>query len=239
MTQQSDRAVLIDFFALSGTGKSTHSKALLKHLSDQGFKSEILSFSARRGGKNGSFGKPQRAPVSILFQSISLGRALWKLLLKDKNLGKLAFLIKWSYRALAYNHQLRSHGITGLDIVILDPSLSSKLKNFHKHFSDDTMVDVVALLEQNNLTSDVVVILEADMDIVKKRREARGSEEIAKGDKATIPVTKAFHEFNQRNTSMHVVTVNYNSFSNLDNNIRQIAEVCTRVRSQLEARNTG
>ena len=239
MSQQSDKAVLIDFFALSGTGKSTHSKTLLKHLSDQGFKTEVLSFSARRGGKNGSFGKPQRPPVSILFQSIQLGRALWNLLPKNKNLSKLSYLIKWSYRALAYNHQLRSQGITGLDFVILDPSLSSKLKNFHKHFSDDSMVNVIALLEQNKLTSDVVVILEADMEIVKKRREARGSEEIAKGDKATIPVTKAFHEIGQRNTSMHVVTVNYDSFSNLDNNIQQITEVCTQVKSQLEAKNTG
>ena len=179
MTEQTDRAVLIDFFALSGTGKSTHSRTLLKHLSEQGFKTEVLSFSARRSGKNGSFGKPQRPPASILFHAISLGRSLWKLSSKSSSLGKLIYFIKWSYRALAYNHQLRSEGIAGLDFVILDPSLSSKLKNFHKHFTDDALVELLALLEQNNLTSDVIVILEADLEIVKQRRQARGSEEIA------------------------------------------------------------
>jgi thymidylate kinase len=239
MTQKTERAVSIDFFALSGTGKSTHSKALLKHLSDQGFKTEILSFSARRSGKNGSFGKPQRLLASKLFQSFRLGGSLWKLLPKNKSLSKLAFLMKWSYRAMTYNQKLRTQGVKGRDFVILDPSLSSKLKNFYKHFSDNTMVEVIALLEQNNLTSDVIVILEADMKIVKQRRGARGSEETAKGDKATIPIAKAFHEFCKRKTSMYVVTVNYDSFSNLNNNIQQITQVCTLAKSKLETKNTG
>ena len=140
---------------------------------------------------------------------------------------------------MAYNQHLRTQGAKGSDFVILDPSLSSKLKNFYKHFSDNTMAEVIALLEQNNLTSDVIVILEADMKIVKQRREARRSEETAKGDKATIPIAKAFHEFCKRKTSMYVVTVNYDSFSNLNNNIQQITQVCTLAKSKLETKNTG
>jgi len=233
MNHKTDSPVLIDFFALSGTGKSTHSKALSNHLTSKGFKVKILSFTLRRNGKNGSFRKLQRQPISTLFKSISMGRVFLRLSSRETNIREFFYLIKWSYRLLVYDNQIRSHGSEGLDYVILDPSLSSKLKKFYKYFDDDSFVEAISFLEEKKLTSDIVVVIEADIGIVEKRRLARGSLEKVTGDSATSPVRKAFSEIEQRNTSMNFVTVDYNCFSSLKSNIQKIAELCARVRPQL------
>ena len=39
---------MVDFFALSGTGKSTHSNALFDHLTSDGYNLEALSFTLRK-----------------------------------------------------------------------------------------------------------------------------------------------------------------------------------------------
>ena len=233
MNQKKDRPVLIDFFALSGTGKSTHTKALFDHLTAKGFKVKVLSFRLLRHGKTDSLGKLQRQPISTLFKSISMGCVFFRLSSKKTDISKIFTLIKWSYHLLVYDNQLRSLDSEGLDYVILDPSLSSQLKKFYKYFDDDSFVEAISLHEKNKLTSDIVVFIEADIDIVKKRRLARGSLEKSKLDSATLSVRKAFSEIEQRNTSINFVTVGYNCFSSLESNIQQIAELCARVRPQL------
>ena len=230
MNQKTDRPVLIDFFALSGTGKSTHTKTLFDHLTAKGFKVKILNFRLLRYGKNGH---SQRQPISTLFKSISMGCVFFRLSSKKTELSKISTLIKWSYRLLVYNSQIRSYNSEGLDYIIVDPSLSSQLKKFYQYFDDDSFIEAVSFLEKKKLTSDIVVIIEADIDIVKKRRLARGSLEEATRDSATFSVKKAFSEIEQRNTSINFVTVGYNCFSSLESNIQQITELCGRVKSQL------
>ncbi len=165
MNHKTDRPVLIDFFALCGTGKSTHTKALSDHLTAKGFKVKTLRFTLRGHGKIGLFTKLQRRPISTLFKSISMGCVFLRLSSRETNISKLYYLIKWSYRLLVYDNQIRSHGSKGLDYVILDPSLSSKLKKFYKYFDDDSIVEVISFLAENKLTSDIVVVIEADIGI--------------------------------------------------------------------------
>lgn len=160
-----------------------------------------------------------------------MGRFFYKLSSKKTGFTEIFSLIKWSHRLLTYDHQIRSYGAEGLDYVILDPSLSSKLKKFYKHFDDDSFVEVVSFLDKNNLTSDIVVILEADMDIVKERRLGRGSEAEVGGDAATFSVKKAFAEVEKHSTSTNYITVGYNCFSHLEGNVQKITELCIRLKS--------
>ena len=227
------RPVLIDFFALSGTGKSTHSNALAEHLTAEGYKAEILSFTVRRKGKKGSFGKLQRPPSSIFLKAARMGWGFSRLSSAKSSITRPFRLMKWSYRLLVYDNMVRSHASEDLDFVILDPSLSSKLKKLYRYFDDSSFVEVISILEENKLTSDIVVVIEADLAMVKERRIARGSPESVKGDGATISVKKAFSEMEQRDTSIHFERVGYDSFSSLEGNIRQIADRCIEVRSQL------
>ncbi len=233
MYQKTGRSVLIDFFALSGTGKSTHSKALFDHLTSEGFNVETLSFTLRRDGKNGSFKKLRRQPASALFKSISMGCAFLRISPRKSSIVDIFNLIKWSYRLLGYDNQIRSHVSEGLDYIILDPSLSSKLKKFYKYFDEDSFVKVVSLLEANGLMSDIIIIIEADIDIVKKRRLDRGSPEQIKGDSATFSIKKTFSEMERKNSPTNFLTVGYDCFSSLEYNIQKIAGLCVRTRSQL------
>ena len=239
MNRKTARPVLIDFFALSGTGKSTHSKALFDHLGSEGFNVEMLSFTLRRNGKNGSFEKLRRQPFSALFKSVYMGRAFMRISPGKPSIARAFGLIKWSYRLLGYSNQIRSRVSEDVDFLILDPSLSSKLKKFYRHFDEDSFVKVVSLLEENKLMSDVIVIIDADIEIVKKRRLGRGSPERVKGDSATYSVRKAFGEMERRNCSTNFLTVGYDSFSSLGDNIRRIAELCIHTRSQLSRDNVS
>ena len=235
MNQKSVRAILIDFFALSGTGKSTHSKALFDHLTSEGFKVEMLSFTLRRNGKNGSFKELRRQPLSALFKSISMGRAFLRISPRKSSIADIFYLMKWSYRLLGYDKQIRSHVLEDVDYLILDPSLSSKLKKFYKYFDEHSFVNVVSILEENKLMSDIIINIEADIAIVKKRRLDRGSPEQLKGDSATFSIRKAFREAERQNSPTNFLTVGYDCFSSLENNIQQIAELCVHTRSQLSS----
>jgi thymidylate kinase len=233
MYQKTGRPVLIDFFALSGTGKSTHTKALSDHLTSGGFNVETLSFTLRRNGIKGSFGKSQRQPISLLFKS--MGMALEFIRISPRKLGPLDFLdlMKWSYRLLVYNNRLRSHVPEGIDYIIMDPSLSSKLKKFYDHFDEVSFSRVISFLDKNKFMSDIVVIIDSDIDIVKKRRLARGTPEHVDGDSATLPLRKAFAEAEHQGVSTHFLTLEYNCFSSLEENIRKIAELCVSTRSSI------
>lgn len=233
MNQETNKPILIDFFALSGTGKSTHSKALFDYLTAKGAKVKIFKFALRGNGRDDSFRKDKRPSLSIFCKSISMGCVFWRLSSRRNRFREIVSLIKWSYRLLVYDKQMRSLFLEGLDYIIRDPSLSSKLKKFYKHFDDESFVEVISFLEEKKLTSDIVVFIKADLGIVKKRRLARGSLEISKRDSETFSLRKAFSEIEQRNTSMNFVTVDYDSFSSLEGNIQKIAEVCARKRSPL------
>ncbi len=159
-----------------------------------------------------------------------MGGSLFKLSSKTTKITEILKLIKWSYRVLVYHSQIKSNDLSHLDFIIVDPSLSSNLKKFHQYFDDDSFVKVLSLLEQNELMSDLVVVIEADIDIVVQRRLARGSSAKTKGDSATFALKKAFNVIEKQNTSINLVTVDYNHFSSLERNIQHIGELCDRAR---------
>jgi len=232
-SSKTGRPVLVDFYALSGTGKSTHSKALHDHLTAEGFKAKMIQFSLRRNGGKGSFAKLQRLPIPTLFKSITMGFRFLRISPRDSNVTKIFYLIRWSYRLLVYDNQIRNHLSKDLDYIILDASLSSKLNKFHRYFDDTSIVEAVSFLEENKLLSDIVVIIEADVSIVKKRRLARGTPREVKWESAAFFVRKAFSEIERRKTYMNFITVRYDCFSSLKGNILKISELCTRVKSGL------
>lgn len=230
MDHPTGKPILIDFFALSGTGKSSHSKALSEHLSAKGFAAGIFRFTLRRHGRKGSFDKLRSNPISSLFKS--MGMLIEFLRISPRKLGpaEIFELMKWSHRLLVYNNQLRNRAPEGIDFMILDPSLSSKLKGFYKYFDEDSFPKAVSYLARNGFMSDIVVIIDSDINIVRERRLARGTPERVDGDAATFSVRKAFAKAGERGGSTNYLTVEYDCFSKLEKNIREIADYCVSAR---------
>lgn len=235
MDQTTGRPILIDFFSLSGTGKSTHSKALTDHFSNQGLGVKTISFTLRKDGKNGSFGRLQRQPISSLFRSIGMGLKFMRISPRRLGPGDILSLMKWSYRLLAYDKQLRSYVPEGIDYIIMDPSMSSKLKKFYEFFDEASFVEVISFLEKNQLMSDVVVIIDSDLSTVKKRRLERGTPEHVDCDAATLPIIKAFAEVERQSRFTKFLRVEYNCFSSLEDNLRRICDLCVHTRRNISS----
>ena len=232
MHQNTTKPILIDFLAYSGTGKSTHAEALSDYLEAKDAKVKILRYSVRRGGKAGSFDTIKKQPIPTLLTTIRLGFSLWKISIRKLNIISIFSLIKWTQRSVAYRNHINSCASDNLDYIIFDPSLTTKLKNIHKHFDENSLADVISLLEKHELTSDIIVIIDAYMDVVLERRFKRGILKKVLGDSSIFPIRKAFKELEGRNSSMHFTTVNFNCFSEFDANIEQLTETCNRVKLQ-------
>jgi len=229
MNQKTDRPILIDFFALGCTGKTTHSKELFNYLTAKGFKVKVLSFALLSNDKRTRSTESQRSPIPTSFKSIILGCVFFKFAFKNTKTTNIFSLIKWSYRLLIYRNQIKSYNSSGLNFIILDPSLSSKLKKFYKFFDDDSFAKALSFLEKNNFLSDLAFFIEADIDVVMKRRLARGHRTKTRNDSATFAVQKAISALKKQGTSITFASVNYNHFSSLDNNIECIAEHCLKT----------
>ena len=231
MDKKRDRPLLIDFYALSGTGKSTHSEALHQHFTAAGFKSQIVGFSLRRSGRKGSFEKLQRQPVSTFIKSMRMGFTFMSISPRRTSISDLIHLTKWSYRLQVYNNQIRWHLPEGLDYAIMDPCLSSKLNKFYKYFDETSIIDAISLLEKSSMLSDILVIIEADPEIVMKRRETRGTPGEKEYEYAVPHIRRSFDKINRKNSSMSIIKITYNDYSELEGNIQKISELCINARS--------
>jgi thymidylate kinase len=223
MSQKKDMPILVDFYALGCTGKTTHSKGLYNYLLAKGFKVEVLSYTVLRNDEKGASPKTR---VSILLKSIAMGFAFLKCSFKASKITNIFYFIKWSHRLLNYTTHIKSYETSNIDFLILDPSLSSKLKKFYKYFDDDTFAKALSHLEKNRFLSDVVVFIEADIDIVMERRQMRVSHTKTKQDSATFSVKKAYGILEEHKSTTDFLTVNYNDFSSLDSNIQRIGKLC-------------
>jgi thymidylate kinase len=230
MKQQKDKPILLDLYALSCTGKTTHCTELLNYFAAKGLKAELLNFSHLRKCKSDASAKSHERPTSILLKSVIMAFELRKLAPKHTKISKFLKLIKWCRRLLTYSSHINSDEFKDLDVVILDPSLSSSLKKFYIRFfqglGNDSFVKILAYLENNKFLSDVVVFIEADIDVVMERRQTRESHTKTANDSVTSTLNKAFTTLEKHGSSVNFLTVDYNDFSKLEDNIRRIGELC-------------